>query len=76
MLNTHPLTQILVNASKNQALIIPAGATVEAGAAKAGLELALKALPARAAVIQDPLQLLQTITFTAVVTGAILAVVN
>ena len=74
MLNTHPLAHISDKASKNQALLFPAaGATVEAGAANAGLEPSLKTLPVRSAVTLVALQLTRTLTFTVVVTGAVLA---
>ena len=53
-------------------IIIPAGATVEAGVALEGLEPALKTFPARAAVKLVALQLWQTLTFKVVVTGAVL----
>ena len=40
------------------------------------MELAVEALPARTAVALVALQLWQTLTFTVVVTSAVLAVVN
>ena len=72
MLNTNT-RQISVNASKDQTLIIPAGAIVAAGVSLAGLEPTLKTLPATAAVTLVALQLRETLTFTVVVTGAVLA---